>query len=258
MRHPTNTVRTVQFGWVRGYPLNQDPNRPGYQPGYGYHMGTDYAYDSKDPYVYSPEDGKVTLVPQDGTLGNAVYLTAGDHYWAFGHLDSYAVTNNMYVKEGQPLGVMGQTGAADGKHCHAALKVQGKLVDAWELIEKDKIITMVIPDKDNYYARFSKLMSQIRGRDSFPRSEFQANFVGQPDFKMVEVLSDSKEAEAAVDYRKWGQMAKDDRWDLQIKQLQDENQRLKAATGEDSAQLNALGTLLQWFIVRLGLNKKDS
>jgi hypothetical protein len=45
----------------------------------------------------------------------------------------------------------------------------------------------VIPDQDNWYWRFRKLMQQVRGRD-MDRAEFQKNFVGTDSFRMVEIL----------------------------------------------------------------------
>ncbi len=139
MRHPTNTARTVPFGWVKGYPLNKNYNAPNKPAGdYGYHMGTDYAYSPDDPYLYAPEDGEVTFVPNNGSMGNAVYLKIGNRFWGFGHNSSYLVglDNGDWVTEGEKLAVMGDTGAADGKHCHAALQVSGVLTDCYEYINQ--------------------------------------------------------------------------------------------------------------------------
>lgn len=55
----------------------------------------------------------------------------------------------------------------------------------------------VIPDQDQWYSRFRKLMQQIRGRD-MTREEFRKNFVGVQPFHMVEIVSDSPEADAAT------------------------------------------------------------
>lgn len=139
MRHPTNTARTVPFGWVKGYPLNKNynaPNKPGED--YGFHMGTDYAYSNADPYLYAPEDGEVTFMPNNGTMGNAVYLKNDNRFWGFGHNSSYLIglDNGDWVNEGEKLAIMGDTGAADGKHCHAALQISGVLTDCYAYINQ--------------------------------------------------------------------------------------------------------------------------
>ena len=58
-------------------------------------------------------------------------------------------------------------------------------------------MSTIIPDQDNWYARFNKLMVQIRGR-TLSRDEFRKNFVGVDDFHMIEILSDNPEADEAT------------------------------------------------------------
>lgn len=63
--------------------------------------------------------------------------------------------------------------------------------------------SMGIPDTDNWYARMNKLMHQIRNRANgvnggFTRDEFRKNFVGTDPFRMVEIISDSSEADRAT------------------------------------------------------------
>lgn len=75
---------------------------------------------------------------------------------------------------------------------------------------------MPIPDADNYYFRYNKAMRYIRGRD-MSREEFRKNFVGNSDLRMLESMLDSSEADAHVDYANWGKVAKNDKWDEQIR-----------------------------------------
>jgi hypothetical protein len=93
-----------------------------------------------------------------------------------------------------------------------------------QFINLDKWITdegakAMIPDQDNWYARFRKLMLQIRGRD-MDRGEFRKNFVGVDPFRMVEVLADNPEADQAQRWQEVGKVAVTDKWDQQIYNLQ--------------------------------------
>lgn len=117
MQKPSNNAVTTVFGYVPGYPLNG-----------GYHMGVDFG-SSPDLTIYAPEDGNYQLVPNNGTLGNAVHMYTGNRHHAFGHTSKYLITNNQFVKQGQPIAIMGATGAAQGVHLHWALAINNSLVN---------------------------------------------------------------------------------------------------------------------------------
>lgn len=78
----------------------------------------------------------------------------------------------------------------------------------------------MIPNADNYYARYSKLINQVRGRDitgkGFSREEFAKNIAGVSDLTAVERISDDAEANEAHEWMKIGYLAKKDNWQGQI------------------------------------------
>lgn len=76
----------------------------------------------------------------------------------------------------------------------------------------------VIPDQDNWFYRFNKLMVQVRGRE-ISREEFRKNFVGVEPFRMVEIVCDSDEADRSTDDQNLGKLAKADNWQGQINDL---------------------------------------
>lgn len=84
---------------------------------------------------------------------------------------------------------------------------------------------MPIPNADNYYNRYRKAMIYIRGRD-MSREEFNKNFVGNSDLRMLEAMLDSSEADAQVDYANWGRTAKNDNWTGQIQGLTEERDKV--------------------------------
>lgn len=119
-------------------------------PGYGFgstlppysatnkHKGTDFRY-NPDHNAYASSDGSVALVPWNGTSpdGNMAILTFSDSRgaWrlAYCHFASFSVKSGP-VKQGQVLGIMGDTGAAEGKHLHVTTRLNGNLVDIMDYV----------------------------------------------------------------------------------------------------------------------------
>lgn len=106
------------------------------------HMGTDFAY-IPDNTIYAAEAGVVTCVteanqsaPRDG---NAIYMTVGPNFHGFLHMSQFLVSSGQRVAEGQPIGIMGDSGAAEGVHLHWAVKVNKKFIDPMSLIEEDEM-----------------------------------------------------------------------------------------------------------------------
>jgi len=194
MQRPSNCPVTTPFGYVKGYPLNG-----------GYHMGVDFAY-TPDNKIYAPEDGNYRLYPNNGSLGNAIHMWTGNKHHAFGHTSKYLITDNQFCKRGQPIAIMGATGAADGVHLHWALAINGSLVDPLSQVNESFIKQgedMPIPDADNYYWRYGqKLALLTRGRQ-LTRDEFRKHIVGQTDLRAVEILSDDPEADRAQAAQQW-------------------------------------------------------
>jgi hypothetical protein len=127
MQLPTTNAITLTFGYHAGYPLNG-----------GNHIGTDFS-PSPDNTIYMPEDGQANCVAWDGKTneGNVIYITSGNHYHALCHMSKFLVSSG-FVKKGTPVGIMGDTGYADGVHLHWALKVNGTLVDPLSQVTEER------------------------------------------------------------------------------------------------------------------------
>lgn len=128
MQAPAKTKITQPFGYDPSYPVNN-----------GWHRGTDFS-SSPDKTVYMPEDGTVLYRTLNGNDGNAIYITVGNRVHALCHLERNLVGTNTFQKQGTPIGIMGQTGAAIGVHLHWAVKVNGVFVDPMTLIGEKKVI----------------------------------------------------------------------------------------------------------------------
>jgi murein DD-endopeptidase MepM/ murein hydrolase activator NlpD len=92
------------------------------------HTGTDFGwYVGGVTYprdVFAISDGTVKT-GSESRAGNYVNLYSGNKRWLYGHLASISVRNGQTVKAGQKLGVMGQTGNAQGVHLHLSLYING-------------------------------------------------------------------------------------------------------------------------------------
>ena len=95
-----------------------------------YHEGTDFAIPAGTP-VYAPADGVVMVAEPLAVRGNAVVI---DHGWGIYsglyHLSEIKVTPGQPVKQGDLIGLSGNTGLSTGAHLHWDLRVRGLNVDA--------------------------------------------------------------------------------------------------------------------------------
>jgi hypothetical protein len=124
MIRPTNNPVTLPFG------ATTDPYSP-VNP----HRGTDFSY-KPDDTIYMPESAVVTLVRDNGNDGNGVYFKAGNRQHGLLHTSQYLVKQGEWVEKGRPVAIMGDTGAAIGRHLHWALRVNGSYVDPLTLVDE--------------------------------------------------------------------------------------------------------------------------
>jgi len=107
-----NARLTSKFGW-------RNIGR-----GKEWHQGVDLASPvaGKRVPVYASRDGRVSFVGALGTYGNTVRLlhdVKGNVYETnYAHLTSDCVELGQEIKQGQQIGVMGNTGGSFGVHLH--------------------------------------------------------------------------------------------------------------------------------------------
>jgi murein DD-endopeptidase MepM/ murein hydrolase activator NlpD len=105
---PVDGITTSPFGLKRFY--NGEARRP--------HTGLDYAGDIGTP-IKAPADGKVILVGEFFFNGNAVFLDHGQGLISvYIHMNNRLVKQSQLVKQGDPIGTIGQTGRTTGPHLH--------------------------------------------------------------------------------------------------------------------------------------------
>lgn len=99
---------TSEFGLQRVF--NMQPRRP--------HSGLDFAA-KKGTKIMAPMDGKVILVGYFYFNGKTVFLDHGQGLiTAYIHLNKIKVKQGDLIKQGEVLGLVGQTGRTTGPHLH--------------------------------------------------------------------------------------------------------------------------------------------
>lgn len=112
------------FGW-RNIAVN----------GNRFHGGIDLAADTGTPVIVA-RDGRVTRAGWWGTYGYAVVVDHGDgSETRYAHLSRVDVTAGADVRQGDPVGTVGSTGASTGPHLHFELRFDGRAVDPLPYLE---------------------------------------------------------------------------------------------------------------------------
>ncbi len=122
--HPVKSVYyTGYFGDKRNYEYSDGASSV------GMHYGLDYRAPTGTP-IFACGDGKVVMATMRNSSGNSVVIEhLPGFYSLYYHLDSMSVEVGQMIKQGEQLGVSGQTGLATGPHLHWEIRVQSRPVD---------------------------------------------------------------------------------------------------------------------------------
>lgn len=116
---PTNGDVTSRFGW-RNSPWGW---------GSDWHPGIDIANDYGTP-VQATADGYVSFSGWYGGYGKMIKVDHGNGIeTVYGHNDELLVRGGQYVKKGEVISYMGNTGASTGTHLHYEVRVNGTAVN---------------------------------------------------------------------------------------------------------------------------------
>ncbi|MGI6086292.1 MAG: peptidoglycan DD-metalloendopeptidase family protein [Acetivibrionales bacterium] len=103
---------------------------------YRSHDGIDIG-NKKYPTIYAAGDGKVVEVGRTNGYGNYVAISHGNGFkTVYAHLSSYNVKVGEWVKKGQKIAKMGNTGTSTGTHLHFEIQINGVPTDPKKYLEK--------------------------------------------------------------------------------------------------------------------------
>jgi len=93
---------------------------------YFYHTGVDFAVCAQNLNIYAPADGEVVLAEELSIRGKAILI---DHGWGiisgYWHLSEFNVDVGDFVKTGDIIGQIGNTGRSAGPHLHFEIDING-------------------------------------------------------------------------------------------------------------------------------------
>jgi murein DD-endopeptidase MepM/ murein hydrolase activator NlpD len=92
------------------------------------HNGTDFPTPIGTP-VKAPESGLISRTGSDKMNGNFVVIKSGDTDHFLLHLSKINVSDGQRVKQGEVVGLSGNTGHSTGPHLHWEKRVAGRPVD---------------------------------------------------------------------------------------------------------------------------------
>ena len=94
-----------------------------------HHSGLDIAA-SGETQVVASRAGRVTFAGTRGGYGRLVILShAHDIETRYGHLSSFKVKEGHFVRPGQVIGAVGDSGRSTGNHLHFEVRVSGRSDD---------------------------------------------------------------------------------------------------------------------------------
>jgi murein DD-endopeptidase MepM/ murein hydrolase activator NlpD len=83
-----------------------------------FHKGMDFSAAKGTP-IYASGNGRVILAKRSSTYGNVVYISHGYGYQTiYAHMSKIATVNGKYVKRGDLIGYVGNTGLSVSPHLH--------------------------------------------------------------------------------------------------------------------------------------------
>jgi murein DD-endopeptidase MepM/ murein hydrolase activator NlpD len=126
--YPVTGIISSPFGLQRFF--NNQPRRP--------HSGLDFGAKKGSPII-APMAGKVILIGHYFFNGKTVLLDHGQGLLSiYIHMDKINVKNNQQIKQGDVLGLVGQTGRATGPHLHFGVYLTNTAINPQLLLSDDE------------------------------------------------------------------------------------------------------------------------
>ena len=98
------------------------------------HKGIDIVAE-KGTFVSSSSIGTILYIGFDKKYGNSILIAHKNNFYTFyGHLDTIFVKSHKLVKQGELIGLVGETGYSTGPHLHF------EIWDEWEVRDPRKLI----------------------------------------------------------------------------------------------------------------------
>lgn len=101
------------------------------------HKGLDFTA-PKGTEVYATGDGRVSMAYFSGSYGNVIFIDHGfDYETRYAHLSKFNVRPGQFVKRGELIGYVGNTGISVSPHLHYEVFYRGQAVNPIHFFQRD-------------------------------------------------------------------------------------------------------------------------
>lgn len=119
------------------------------------HKGLDFSAPRGTP-VYASGDGRISMAYFSGSYGNVIYIDHGfDFETRYAHLHKFNVRPGEFVKRGQLIGYVGNTGISASPHLHYEVLYKGNHINPINFFQHDL--------SNSEYEKLIKNSSDTRG-----------------------------------------------------------------------------------------------
>ena len=115
---PTEGTISCEFG-------NRDASRPDIST---FHLGLDIANETGTE-IFAATSGVVSTTSYNEVYGNHIKIVKDDVITIYAHCSKILVKENQQIKEGDKIGLMGQTGVATGSHLHFEVRKNNMVIN---------------------------------------------------------------------------------------------------------------------------------
>jgi len=138
------------------------------------HRGVDYGGPTGTP-IRATGDGQSIKRYWSRSYGKVIFIRHADKYTTvYAHMSKFgSFKRGQWIKQGQVIGYIGQTGMASGPHLHYEFRKNGRYIDPLKVKFPD---ASPVPKKhQNHFNQFSGLMSAQLSRLD-PHTQIASNF----------------------------------------------------------------------------------
>ena len=87
--------------------------------------------------IVSATTGTVTLVSNQGDLGNHVKIVNDEYEAVYAHCSQILVQEGSQINQGDVIATVGSTGNSTGNHLHFEVDLNGDPVSAWPYLNAE-------------------------------------------------------------------------------------------------------------------------
>lgn len=141
---------------------------------YRAHLGTDFAAPT-GRNIYAAGDGKIEFMGIQGGYGKVIIINHGNGYKTlYGHQNAFSkdVRQGKYVKKGEHIGYVGNTGLSSGPHLHLGLYKNGTAIDPMTVLNKPQTDGLESKERTSFLALTQNIIKKF---ESEMKSENRLN-----------------------------------------------------------------------------------